>query len=232
MGFLDKLRFAIEGPLLDKDTFNAFLYDVPGRVLHHAEKSTFLTIDICNHIKSNPSDDYKRYFFEIYYSLYEHLWEPQYLETNNYEPVVATIAKFYHYYLRIMPIVLRGLTAEKKHFSTLERKTICEICFEFVSLTDYEDNFYLSPQYLNITRNEWATAANVTSDYDKVEAVLDYHFIFTGREGKNEILPAYKSLTQNEKMVFWSVMDKNFVIFYKALRDYIGDKYLKPLVNR
>lgn len=233
MGFLGLFQ---EENLCNQKTFDNIITYFPNCLVLHAEESTRTLIKICQQIKSNSNTPYKDFFTKSYKSLLLHLYETHqdnyhHIPLDKEQSLQATTAKFIYYYLKILTILLKSTTAEKKHFSKQEYSAIRDACCKY-ALNDsaFSDNYYLSSWFINDTHSSFVNAAKASNEDEKMFYINDYSVIFTKKYGDNDNLPIYNSLTQNEHIVLNNLLDKYFIIFYKSLQDYLSENFLGPMV--
>ena len=82
---------------------------------------------------------------------------------------------------------------------------------------------------INLNRDYWE-ADKLKKEDDKMKRINDYSFFTYQREGEKGVLNSIRYLDENQKYVFFKLLDDYFIIFYKSFQDYLADSCIFPLL--
>lgn len=135
----------------------------------------------------------------------------------------TNVAKFIYYYFTRLAIMLNGISYNGKHFSKKEKNFIAGLCFEYIQSTEYADNYYLIPNRIRDIKKDYWKLYDLKNENEKMKYINDYSLFFRQIEGSNEFLPDLKKLSSNQKHFLFTLLDKNFQIYYHTLINYLAE---------
>ena len=176
---------------------------------------------------------YRKYIFSN-----EDVYELEPLEKYIFQMPISEIAepklqlltvKFYYYYFKILPFLLKGVTEYNAMLSNEELLYITNKCLDSINKSDLliRFAFIFDENIVYHVKKDFFTSIKIKKEKDKLDIIKDYGWIFRGYTDEKKLLPKINKNVENSTLLFDTIMKDGFIMFYKAIQNYYCDYCLE-----